>query len=67
MLNGPRGEPMGLRAKDGGKSEGRLVMRRIKGVRYPYGNITTRESGQIPAWSLVARNLMGVSKQEFVE
>ncbi len=36
-------------------------------MRLPYGNITSRESGQTSTGSLVTRNLMGMQKQEFVE
>ena len=49
----PRGEPMGVRAKEDGKSEGRFVMRRI-GVALP-GKITPRESGQTSIRSFLTR------------
>ena len=42
-----------MRAKEDGKSESRLVMRRIGDA--PLGKITPRESGQTSIWSFLTR------------
>jgi hypothetical protein len=49
----PQGEPMGVRVKEDGKSEGRFVMKRI-GVEGET-NITPRASELTSIWSFITR------------